>query len=359
MIFFILLSIFVLLSLNLLIILPIIKLNYVDKSINIDLGISIIISAKNEEANITSLIQHLKKPDYDSDKFEIILVDDDSSDDTFRLMKELTGLIQNCKVLTTKFSVSKGKREALSVGIKNAIYPYILITDADCRPGNNWLKSYSMKFEQGYDMLFGIAPFYQRLNLVNNISCFENLRSSILAFSMTSLGLPYTATARNFGFTKRAFESLGGYSKTKETKSGDDDLLLREAVKHKLKIGIVTRPDSFVFSETKKTFSEYLQQKARHTQTSFHYLKKHQLILGFWHLLNLFFLLSPLMMFVNPLIGLLFPSKMIIDLLVVKSTQKKFSYKFSVIKIFYLQIFYEIFLMIHFLNARSTDIKWK
>jgi len=69
--------------------------------------------------------------------------------------------------------------------------------------------------------------------------------------------------------------------------------------------------------------------------------------------------LSPLMMFVNPLIGLLFPSKMIIDLLVVKSTQKKFSYNFSAIKILYLQIFYEILLMIHFLNARFTKIKWK
>ena len=90
-------------------------------------------------------------------------------------------------------------------------------------------------------MLFGIAPFYQKKNLVNKISCFENLRSSVLSFSMASIGLPYTAAARNFGFSKNAFESLGGYSKTKDTKSGDDDLLLREAVKNKLKIGVVTR----------------------------------------------------------------------------------------------------------------------
>jgi len=359
MLFLVIILITILLLLNLSVIF---SLNKIFPGIDIENDfekISVIIAARNEAENIEFLTNYLKKIDYPADKFEIILVDDDSSDDTFRLMKELTASIQNCKVLTTKLSGSSGKREALSLGIENAIYPYILITDADCHPGKNWLKSYSVKIGQGYEMLFGIAPFYQHQNLVNNISCFENLRSSILSFSMATIGLPYSATARNFGFTKSAFESLGGYSKTKETKSGDDDLLLREAVKQNLKIGIITRPDAFVYSETKKTFSEYLQQKARHTQTSFHYLKKQQLILGFWHLLNLFFLLSPLMMFLNPLIGLLFPSKLMIDLLVAKSTQRQFGYKFSVIKILYLQIFYEIFLIIHFLNARFTDIKWK
>jgi len=321
--------------------------------------ISIVIAARNELENIESLVSNLKDLDYPADGFEVILVDDNSTDATFELMEYVTNSLQNFKIFSAKSFGSKGKKAALFLGIQNANYPYILITDADCRPGHNWLKSYSMKFEEGYDMLFGIAPFYQHQHLVNNISCFENLRSSILTFSMAAIGFPYSAAARNFGFTKRAFDSLEGYSKTNETKSGDDDLLLREAVKQNMKIGIVTEPDAFVYSETKKTFSEYLQQKARHTQTSFHYLKKNQLFLGFWHLLNLVFLLSPLIMFVNPIIGLLLPLKMMIDLIVVKSTQKKFSYKFSVVKILYLQIFYEIFLVIHFLNAKFTEIKWK
>ncbi|MDH3269513.1 MAG: glycosyltransferase, partial [Ignavibacteria bacterium] len=259
----------------------------------------------------------------------------------------------------TNTSGVSGKREALSLGIQNSKYPYILITDADCRPGKNWLKSYSRKFEQGYEMLFGIAPFYQYKSLVNRVSCFENLRSSILSFSMASFGLPYSAAARNFGFSKSTFNSLKGYSKTKDTKSGDDDLLLREAVKNNMKIGVVTDPGSFVYSETKKTFSEYFRQKARHTQTSFHYLKKHQLILGFWHLLNLAFLFSPLLMVINPLFGILLPAKLLTDVSVVKLNQEKFSYDFSTVEIIYLQIIYELLLIIHFLNARFADIKWK
>ncbi len=208
-------------------------------------------------------------------------------------------------------------------------------------------------------MSFGVAPFYQREYLVNKISCFENLRGTLLSFSMASFGLPYTAAARNFGFTKNAFESLGGYSKTKDTISGDDDLLLREAVKNKMKIGVLTEAESFVYSETKNSFNEYFQQKARHTQTSFHYLKRHQVILGLWHLLNLSFLLSPLLMFFNPILGILLPSKLIIDFIVVKKNQIKFSYTFSITEIIYLQIFYEVLLIIHFFNARFFEIKWK
>ncbi len=176
---------------------------------------------------------------------------------------------------------------------------------------------------------------------------------------MASLGLPFTAAARNFGFTKNTFELLGGYSKTRDTISGDDDLLLREAIKNKKKIGVVTGPGSLVYSEAKKTFKEYFKQKARHTQTSFHYLKKHQFSLGFWHLFNLSFLLSPILVFFNPVFGLLFPAKLFTDFVLVKLYQKKFGYEFSIPEIFYLQIFYEILLIVHFFNARFSEIKWK
>jgi len=359
MIILISLSITILILINLLLIFSLMRLNIGSKNERNEVNISIVIAAKNEGKNINELIHHLKKLDYSPEMYEVILVDDCSTDDTLSKMKEQTESINNFSILSTKTQGASGKREALSLGIHYSKYPYILITDADCRPEKSWLRSYSRKFEQGYEMLFGIAPFYSKKNLVNKVSCFENLRSSILSFSMASIGLPYTASARNIGFSKNVFESLGGYSKTKDTTSGDDDLLLREAVKNKIKIGVVTEPGSFVYSETKKTFSEYFQQKARHTQTSFHYLKKHQLILGFWHFLNLAFIFSPLLMIINPLFGILLPAKLLTDVSVVKSNQKKFSYDFSIVEVIYLQIIYDLLLIIHLLNARFTEIKWK
>lgn len=359
-------SIIILISFNTLLFIFLRTGNKNSVSISPDVNISIIISAKNEKGNIKKLVSCVKDFAYPKDKYEVIIVDDNSGDETYPVLLKETENLKNIFVLELKTTGLSGKREALTFGINNSHFPYILITDADCQPQRNWLEKYSEKFSAGYDMLFGIAPFYQTNNFVNKISCFENLRNTLFSFAMAKAGFPFTASARNFGFTREAFEKLGGYKNTKDTLSGDDDLLLREATKAKMKIGLVTEACSFVYSETKKTFKEYLQQRARHTQTSFHYLKKHQLILGIWHLVNLFFLFSPLMLFVNLPAGqagswfaILLPVKLIADIILIKSGEKKFGYRFSIPEIIYIQIIYELFLIVHFFSARFGKIKWK
>lgn len=359
MIYLVLAAITILFLINLLLVYSTRKIFNSDKKVSDEVNISIVIAAKNELTNIEGLINSLQNLDYSSDKFEVIIVDDNSIDGTFEKLNSSVISLKNFSAIELKSVKKSGKREALSFGISNAKYPFIMITDADCRPQKNWLNECSKNFALGFEIIFGIAPFYQQHNFLNRISCFENLRSTFLSISMASIGLPYTAAARNFGFTKKAFESLEGYSHTKNTLSGDDDLLLREAVRKKLKIGIVTETFSFVYSETKKTFKEYLNQKARHTQTSLHYLKRHQIILGLWHLINFLFLLSPVLMIFNPVTGILLPAKLFIDYSVNSIVQKKIGYKFSIAERIYLQIFYEALIIIHFFNASFTKIKWK
>ena len=244
-------------------------------------------------------------------------------------------------------------------GIEKANYDFILITDADCAPQLNWIRESARKFSDGYDFIFGVAPFYNENSFINNLSCFENIRSSILTFTAAIIGFPYSAAARNFGFKKSSFQKIKGYSNTTETLSGDDDLLLREAVKNKMKIGFITKKESFVYSRTKSTLKEYLNQKARHTQTSLHYLFQNKLFLGFWHLLNLFFLFSPILIFVDSIFISLFFIKINVDIIIVFNVQKCFRHGFNPAKIFYLQIMYEIFLIVNFVNALLGKSDWK
>ena len=203
-------------------------------------SISIVIALKNEEENIETLLASLSKLDYPTDFFEVIFIEDNSEDGTYRTIFEQIKEFENFKVYKLQNENKSGKRNALEVGISKSIHPYILITDADCEPQKDWLKAYSNKFADGFEFIFGIAPFYREKSLVNRISCFENLRNSILTFFTANIGLTHSAAARNFGFKKTSFEKVGGYSKTTDTLSGDDDLLLREAVKNHLKIGTVT-----------------------------------------------------------------------------------------------------------------------
>jgi poly-beta-1,6-N-acetyl-D-glucosamine synthase len=322
-------------------------------------NISIVVSAKNEEDNISKLLESISAQNYKANNFELVIVDDGSEDGTLNKIRNDNSIQNSLKIIEIKKNESKGKRNALSIGIERSEYPFICITDADCLPQKNWLKSFSEIFKEGFDFVFGIAPFIQEKNLVNKISCYENFRSTILAVFFAKIGLPYTAAARSFGFSRKAFESIEGYKNTFDTISGDDDLLLREAVKHKMKIGIVTGQDAFVLSKSKFKFKEYFKQRSRHTQSSFHYLFKHQVALGLFHLMNLFFLFSPLLVFLNINFIYLFVTKLILDSVTVLILQRKFGYKFSIFEIIYIQIIYEIFLIVHFFNAEFKKVEWK
>src|ERR1039458_5812456 len=114
----------------------------------------------------------------------------------------------------------------------------------------------------------------------------------MLLFIASKLHLPYSAAARNFGFRKSSFYKIKGYENIQETLSGDDDLLIREAVKNKMRIEYIPNKDAAVYSASKETLKEYLIQRTRHTKTSIYYLPVHKIILGGWHIINLAALFS-------------------------------------------------------------------
>ncbi|MEE9431152.1 MAG: glycosyltransferase [Melioribacteraceae bacterium] len=325
---------------------------------NNQLKLSVVIAAKNEQENLETLITSLNKLNFPKENYEVIIVDDNSEDTTLLLARQLTLPHSNYTVVTTSVKKYGGKRGALQIGIELAKNPYIVITDADCEPESDWLLEYSNKFHQGYDFLFGIAPFRMAYSITNKLSRFENLRSHILSLSFANIGLPYSAAARSFGFRKKSFNMIEGYKHTTETLSGDDDLLLREAKKNNMKIGTITNPNAFVFSSTPKYFKDYLRQKARHTSTSNYYLFRNQLLLAVWHLLNLFFLFSLFLMFLNPIFLVLFLVKIISDCFIVRRLMKKFTYNFSLYEIFYLQIFYEVMIIINYVSGLFSKNKW-
>ncbi len=320
---------------------------------------SIIVAAKDEAENIENLISALSNMNYPKENYEVIIVDDNSKDETFEFSENLVNELDNFLVVKAVNKIYDGKRGALDYGISLSNYSNILITDADCVPETDLLLNHSKKINAGCDFTFGNAPYYQTKKLVNKVSCYENFRNSLLANSAANFGLHYTASARNFSFKKDAFENIGGYKNTIQTISGDDDLLLREAVKKGLKVCTLTSQGSSVYSETKKTFKEYFSQRARHTQTSFHYPFKQKLFLALWHLMNLVFLFSPALMFINKFFILPFLIKVIFDTATAIIYQRKFGYRFLIFEVIYLQFVYEIFLIVHFIRAKFGKVEWK
>lgn len=101
--------------------------------------ISVIVCAKNEAENIAEFLPKILEQEYTD--FEVVLVDDQSKDNTEYVLKELKAKYQNLKIVKIEEHVKHrvGKKFALTLGIKAAKHEYLLLTDADCIPSSkNW-----------------------------------------------------------------------------------------------------------------------------------------------------------------------------------------------------------------------------
>ncbi len=174
--------------------------------------ISIIIAARNEEQNLASLIVCLADLEYPAEKFEIIIVDDRSTDRTNEILREKQKLLPHLKLITVKDnnSMLAGKKSAIDLGIKEAANEYLVFTDADCLPGKNWLLEINRNWGDKVDFWAGYSPLILK-NPLN--SMLKNLeRASIFAVTAGSFGLGWgiTCTARNMGYRKSVFLAAGG-----------------------------------------------------------------------------------------------------------------------------------------------------
>lgn len=321
--------------------------------------LSLVIALKNEALNLPNLFQSIDQLNFNKDNLEIIFVDDNSSDDSYELIKSFIKEKNNCVLLKADQKKYAGKKGALQAGIEAAKNNFIVITDADCQPEPEWLNEIASALNYGYDFIFGIAPLLSGKSLVKKISAYESLKNNFLTIAAVGLNIPYSAAARSFAFRKKSFERIGGYANTTETLSGDDDLLLREAVKNKMLIGTITEPESFVYSRSPDTLNEYLTQKKRHLQTSHHYLPKQKLFLAFWHLANIISFLSIGLFFISPILVLPFAVKMVFDLFMGLKHQNDLGHSFKFYEIFYLQIAFEVLLIVNFINSLYGKVKWK
>lgn len=323
-----------------------------------NINISIIISAKNEEKNISSLFQSLSLLNYPKENYEVIVINDGSADSTSEVIKNLIQNRCNYHLINAETKKFPGKKGALDLGISASKYEFIAITDADCIVPQNWLSEISLHFSKGSDFIIGNIIYRWTKNLVTQFACIENIKNKFLTLKLAENGLAYSAGSGNFAFRKSSFNRIGGYGNTLKAYSGDDDLLIQNAIRNKMNISVNFIP---VITKAETNFIRYIHQKRRHVKTSHYYSIKSKLILGIWHSANILsipaFLLN--LSSVNFPFHLITILKFLFDLLLIWNYSIKYKYPFSVVKSLIFSIFYEIMVVFNFVGSVLFDYSWK
>lgn len=254
--------------------------------------ISVIVCAKNEEENVQKFVPLLLEQNYP--EFEIVLIDDSSSDNTLEIFEAFEKQYSNIKLVKVENNEAfwGNKKFALTLGIKAAKHEYLLFTDADCYPTSpNWIKEMSAQFTLKKTFVLGYGAYEKIQNsFLNKLIRFETLLTATQYFGWAKIGKPYMGVGRNLAYKREEFFKVNGFIDHMKIRSGDDDLFINQAA-----IGANTTicfsKDSFTYSKPKTTFKEWFTQKRRHVSTASYYKTFDRFQLGLFYFSQLSFLL--------------------------------------------------------------------
>lgn len=279
-----------------------------------NLPISVIICAKNEAENLKSFLPSIIEQDYKH--FEIVLINDASSDDTLEVMEQFSENQSHIKIVNVKNNEAfwANKKYALTLGIKASKYNHLLFTDADCMPlSKNWISEMSAQFDTDKSIVLSYGAYSKNKNSVlNKLIRFETMLTAMHYFSFAKLGLPYMGVGRNLAYTKQDFFNANGFMKHMHVRSGDDDLFINEIANTK-NTAISTTKESFTISVPKNTFKEWVKQKKRHITTAKYYKPQHKIPLTLFYTTQLLFWILALVLLVT-----LFHWKIVLSLLIIR-----------------------------------------
>lgn len=252
--------------------------------------ISVIVCAKNEAENIKKFFPLLISQDYA--EYEIVLIDDASSDETLDLFETYEKQYPNIKLVKVQNNEAfwGNKKFALTLGIKASKYEYLVFTDADCYPvSKDWLKNITSQFTMKKTIVLGYGAYDKIKNsFLNKIIRFETLLTAVQYFSWAKIGKPYMGVGRNLAYKKEEFFNVRGFMDHMRVRSGDDDLFINQAAT-KTNTTIIYTPESFTYSPPKKSYSDWFNQKRRHVSTAKLYKSFDKFQLGLYFISQLLF----------------------------------------------------------------------
>ena len=244
--------------------------------------ISIIIAARNESDNLYDNLPFILTQDYP--EFEVIIVNNQSVDDSAWLLKALCIQHKNLKVveIAKNKHLLPGKKLPITLGVKAAKYEKMVFTDADCKPASNqWLRIMSETFTENKQIILGYAPYFRTKGIINRIIRYDTafIGASYLSFALAKI--PYMGVGRNLAYTKKVFESVRGFKSHYSLPSGDDDLFIQEAAVNQ-NYTIQISPETFCYSKASETWKGWVRQKTRHYSTSSRYKVIKKALLGIY-----------------------------------------------------------------------------
>ena len=271
--------------------------------------ITVVIPARDEAANLPALLADLQKQNLPAAHFEVLVVDDHSTDSTPEIVRKTGGNIRLVNLAEhVTGPVTAYKKKAIEVAIAEARGSIIVTTDADCRVKANWLQTISNYFYE-HDCEFLVMPV-----VIKEKEKFLHVFQSLDFMSMQGITgaavhkkWHYMCNGANLAYLRQTFYDVNGFEGIDDIASGDDMLLMEKvAAKNKSAIHFLKDDAMIVETAAAPSLKAFIRQRARWAGKAGHYNDSRiTIVLLLVYALNVSLLLMPLaaLLFRTPLTG--------------------------------------------------------
>ena len=227
--------------------------------------VSVLIAARNEEKNIEKLLESLKKQSFPKELFEVIIVNDHSTDNTDEIINDFINKNKELDVKLLK-AEKKGKKHAISQALHSAINELVIVTDADCVLNDLWIESIVGFYqEEKCKMILAPVLLSPAENLFEKMQVLEHLSLIGSTAGSASIGFPVMCNGANMAYERKAALEVEKFRKDFDIPSGDDMFLLEQFVKcygHN-NVKFLLSKSAVVKTKTCKTIKDFIRQRRR------------------------------------------------------------------------------------------------
>jgi cellulose synthase/poly-beta-1,6-N-acetylglucosamine synthase-like glycosyltransferase len=238
---------------------------------------SVIIAARNESKNIVDCLQTIFRQTILPDLYEVIVVDDRSTDTTAALVESLRKQHSNLRLIRVTETPAgiAPKKYAILEGMKKVKNDIIVLTDADCRVKTTWLETIDRFITEKTGLVQGVTVYRTMAGINPALLEFQSVdffSHTVVSAAAIGINLPLNSNANNLAFRKKAFDEVGGYGDEESIISGDDDLLLQRIWKSgKWEVAYMADKAGAVETFPTSTLKGILEQRKRWGSITVHY----------------------------------------------------------------------------------------
>jgi len=325
--------------------------------------ISVIIPARNEEANIGMLLDALKKQSYPEELFEVIVVDDHSTDATADIVRQYSFV----KLIQLKEQgINSYKKKAIETGIAAATGDLIITTDADCVLPADWLKIIaSFKEEQKSVLITSPVVIDCNSSLLEVFQAMDFMVLQGITGATVHKKKLTMCNGANLAYERKVFNEVNGFAGIDHIASGDDMLLMHKIwKKYPDRVHYLKSKDAMVATQPMKTWKSFFNQRIRWASKAKNYDDKRILpVLLLVYFFNLSFLVLAVAGFFCThywlCLGALWIAKTILEFPFFISLTDFFGKRWAIKLFFFFQPLHIIYTIVSGLFGQFGKYEWK